>query len=67
MPREQDIATRQTTIADEQTQFAKSLSALQDTDETTAITQFETLQTAYQAALQVAKTTQNLSLLDFLG
>ena len=65
--REQDISTRQGIIADEQTQFSKSLSALQDTDETTAITQFETLQTAYQAALQVAKTTQNLSLLDFLG
>ncbi len=64
--REQDIATRKTTLTSEQTQLTKSLSLLQDTDETSVITQFETLQTAYQAALQVAKTTQNLSLINFL-
>lgn len=62
-----DISTRQGDITTEQTQMQASLSKLQDTDETTAITQYETLSTAYQAALQVAQTTQNLSLLDFLN
>jgi flagellar hook-associated protein 3 FlgL len=62
-----DISTRQDSITTEQTQMQVSLSALQDTDETSVISQYETLQTAYQAALQVAQTTQNLSLLDFLS
>jgi flagellin-like hook-associated protein FlgL len=62
----QDISTRQTSITTEQTQMQVSLIALQGTDEATTISQYESLQTAYQAALQVAQTTQNLSLLDFL-
>jgi flagellar hook-associated protein 3 FlgL len=62
-----DISTRQESITTEQTQMQVSLAALQGTDETSAISQYETLQTAYQAALQVAQTTQNLSLLDFLS
>jgi flagellin-like hook-associated protein FlgL len=64
--REQDVASRQTDATSQNTQLATALSLLNDTDFTTAATRLQQLQTAYQASLQVAQTTQNLSLLDFL-
>ena len=64
--REQDVAARSTAATDQQTQLAQSLSLLNDTDFATAATQLQQLQTSYQASLQVAQTTNNLSLLDFL-
>ncbi|HVX86038.1 MAG TPA: flagellar hook-associated protein FlgL [Phycisphaerae bacterium] len=64
--REQDISARQTTATNENTALQSALSLLSDTDMTTTITKFQQLQTSYQAALQTAETTRNLSLLDFL-
>jgi flagellin-like hook-associated protein FlgL len=65
--REQDIQTREAQVTNESTQLKKSLTLLADTDMTEAITKYQMLQTAYQAALQVAAKNQNLSLLDFLN
>jgi flagellar hook-associated protein 3 FlgL len=64
--REQDVASRQTSATDEQTQLQQALSVLNDTDFAQAATRLQQLQTAFQASLQVAQTTGNLSLLDFL-
>jgi flagellar hook-associated protein 3 len=64
--REQDIQSRLTQSSNEQVALQSSLSQLADTDMTTAITQFQALQTAYEASLKVAASTQNMSLLDFL-
>ncbi|MEI8197433.1 MAG: flagellin, partial [Phycisphaerae bacterium] len=64
--REQDISSRQDQNTNDQTALKQSLSLLNDTDMTTAITQFQALQTAYNASLKAASSTQNLSLLDFL-
>ncbi|HVS72428.1 MAG TPA: flagellar hook-associated protein FlgL [Phycisphaerae bacterium] len=64
--REQDISSRQTAATSENTALQSALTTLSGTDMTTAITQFQQLQTSYQAALQTAETTRNLSLLDFL-
>lgn len=63
----QDLDSRQTRIADQNTATQTALSNLQDVDYTEAITRFQTLQTALQAALQSAGKTLNLSLMDFLG
>jgi len=65
--REQDIQARQGQVTTEQTQLKASLSLLADTDMTSAITQYQMLTTAYQAALQVSAKNQSLSLLDFLS
>jgi flagellar hook-associated protein 3 len=65
--REQDVQARQTQVSSEQLQLKQSLSLLSDTDMTSAITQYQMLNTAYQAALQVSAKSQNLSLLDFLN
>jgi flagellar hook-associated protein 3 FlgL len=64
--REQDVAARISDATDQKTQLKQALSLLNDTDFTEAATRFQQLQTAYQASLQVASTTQNTSLLDFL-
>ena len=64
--RVKDLAGRKTDITNEQVQLKTSLSTLQDTDMTSAITQFQAIQTAYSAALKVAQSTNNMSLLDFL-
>jgi len=64
--REQDVAARKTAATDQQTQLKESLSLLNDTDFTSAATKLQQLQTSYQASLQVAQMTNNLSLLDFL-
>jgi flagellar hook-associated protein 3 FlgL len=65
--REQSIESRKTAAADENTALKSALSLLQDTDMTAAITQFQQLQTSYEAALQTSQKTRNLSLLDFLS
>lgn len=65
--REQSIDARKTSAADENTALQAALSLLQDTDMTSAITNFQQLQTSYQAALQTSQKTRNLSLLDFLS
>jgi flagellin-like hook-associated protein FlgL len=64
--REKDVSSRKDDVTGEQTQLKQALSLLNDTDFTEAATRLQQLQTAYQASLQVAQTTQNLSLLDFL-
>jgi len=50
----------------DQTQFKASLSLLADVDVTTAITRFQSLETAYQASLKVAGMDNHYSLMDFL-
>jgi flagellin-like hook-associated protein FlgL len=64
--REKDAASRVDDVSDEQTRLKAALSLLADTDFAEAATRFQLLQTAYQASLQVAQTTRNTSLLDFL-
>jgi flagellin-like hook-associated protein FlgL len=64
--REKDIASRKTDANNELLQMQSSLSTLQDTDMTTAISLFQQLQTSYQGALKMAGATQNLSLINFL-
>lgn len=64
--RQQDVASRQDQNTNDQLALKQSLSLLNDTDMTAAITQFQALQTAYSASLKAAAATQNLSLLDFL-
>ncbi|MDP9172280.1 MAG: flagellar hook-associated protein FlgL [Planctomycetota bacterium] len=63
---EQELQNRQTQMDQENTATKALVSKLQDTDFTTAITQFQTLQTALQANYQTAAKQLNLSLLDFL-
>jgi flagellar hook-associated protein 3 FlgL len=62
----QNIAAFKSQNSNTQTQLQQSLSNLADTDMTSAITQYQTLQTSYQAALKVAATANSLSLLNFL-
>jgi flagellar hook-associated protein 3 FlgL len=61
-----DVSSRKDDVTEEQTQLKSALSLLADTDFTETATKFQQIQTAYQASLQVAQTTRNLSLLDFL-
>jgi flagellar hook-associated protein 3 FlgL len=65
--REQDVQARQTIATNEGETLTTTMSNLADTDTTTAITQLQSLETSYQATLQVASTQQNLSLFDFLS
>ncbi len=64
--REQDVQNRINDTQTDQLNLQSSLSLLQDTDMTTAITQFQQVQNAYQAALQVGSKQQSLSLMDFI-
>ncbi|HVT80492.1 MAG TPA: flagellin, partial [Phycisphaerae bacterium] len=64
--REKDVASRKDDATAQATQLKQALSLLNDTDFTEAATRFQQINTAYQASLQVAQQTQNLSLLDFL-
>ena len=63
----QELSSRQTRLDDENLATKSLLSTLQDTDFTTAVTQFQTLQTELQANYQIAAKSLHLSLLDFLG
>ena len=64
--RAQDVSNRQTENTADQTNLQQALSLLSGTDMASAISQFSTLQLAYQATLQVAQTTTGQTLLDFL-
>ena len=64
--REQDVGNRINATQSDNLSLQSSLSLLQDTDMTTAITQFQQVQNAYQAALQVGSKQQSLSLMDFV-
>ncbi len=65
--REQEVANFQTQNSDYQTQLQKNLSDLSSTDMTTAATQLQSLQTSYQASLQIAAlTSQNMNLMNFV-
>jgi flagellar hook-associated protein 3 FlgL len=63
----QELQAQTTQITAENTATQTMLSNLQDVDYTTAITQFQTLQTSLQAALETAAQTQDMSLAEFLS
>jgi flagellar hook-associated protein 2 len=65
--RVQELQSRQNRLDDENLATQSLLSQLQDTDFTSAISQFDTLQTALQASLQSSSKILSLSLLDFLS
>ncbi len=62
-----EISGRQSSMLDENVATQSLLSQLQDTDLTSAISQFQQLQTALQASLATASKVLHLSLLDFLN
>ncbi len=62
----QELQSQATQITAENTATQTMLSNLQDVDYTTAITQFQTLQTSLQAALETAAQNNNLSLANYL-
>lgn len=62
----QQVQSRQSRLGDEKLATQSLLSQLSDTDFTTAVTQFQSLQNALQATLQTGAMNMNLSLLDFL-
>jgi flagellar hook-associated protein 3 FlgL len=63
----QELDARDSRLQDENLASTKLLSDLQDTDFTSTISRFQTLQTALQASLQTTAKIMNLSLMDFLG
>jgi flagellar hook-associated protein 3 FlgL len=65
--RVQEIENRQSRLEDQNIATKSLLSSLEDVDFTDAVTRFQTLQTALQAAMQTSAKVMNLSLLDFLG
>ena len=65
--RVQSFEARSSQLADQNVATKSLLSTLEDTDFTSAIVQFQTLQTSLQATMQATAKTMNLSLMDFLG
>lgn len=65
--RVQDIESRQETLEDQNLATQSLLSNVQDVDFTEAVSRFQTLQTAMEAALQASASTLKLSLMDFLS
>jgi flagellar hook-associated protein 3 FlgL len=63
----QELTSRQNRLDDENIATKSLLSQLTDTDFTSAITQFQQLQTQLQASLESAGKIMNMSLLDFLS
>ncbi len=63
----QELQSRTNRIEDQNVSTTALLSELEDTNYTEAITKFQTLSTALQAAMQTGAAQLNLSLLDFLG
>lgn len=63
----QEMQARQDQITTENAATQSLMSQLSDTDFTTAITRFQTLQTSLQATLEASAKTLNESLLNFLG
>jgi flagellin-like hook-associated protein FlgL len=64
--RVQEFEARQERLDDQNLATRTLLSELQDTDFTSAIAKFETLQTSLQAAMQAGAKSMNLSLMDFI-
>jgi flagellar hook-associated protein 3 FlgL len=64
--KEQEVTSRQSQLADENLATKSLLSNLQDTDFTTAVTRFQTLQTALQANYEMTARLAHMSLLDFV-
>jgi flagellar hook-associated protein 3 FlgL len=64
--RVQELNDRSSDITTENVATQSLLSQFQDVDYTTAVTQYQTLQTSLQASLQVTSKTLSLSLLDYL-
>jgi len=62
----QELQGQATQITAENTATQTMLSQLQDVDYTTAITQYQTLQTSLQAALETAAQSPAMSLTDYL-
>ncbi len=63
----QEFEDREGRIADQNIATQGLLSELEDTDFTSAIVKFQTLQTSLQASMQATGRSLNLSLMDFLG
>jgi len=63
----QELQGQATQITAENTATQTMLSQLQDVDYTTAITQYQTLQTSLQAALETAAQSPTMSLADYLS
>jgi flagellar hook-associated protein 3 FlgL len=61
------MTNRQTQLSNQNTSLQSMLSNVQDVDYTTAITQFQELQTSLQAALAAASQTINESLLNYIN
>src|SRR5205823_4593302 len=64
--RVQELESRQQRLDDQNLATQSLLSSVEDTDFTSTIARFQTLQTALQASLQTGSKVLNLSLLDFL-
>jgi flagellar hook-associated protein 3 FlgL len=64
--RVQELNSRSTTLASENTSTQSLLGTYQDVDYATAVTQYQTLQTSLQATLEVTASTMSLSLMDYL-
>jgi flagellar hook-associated protein 3 FlgL len=62
----QDLENRSSALQSQNIATQTVLSNVQDTNMTTAISEFQTLQTALQAALETTVTSQSLSLLNYL-
>ncbi len=60
------MTSQQTDLQQQNTATQSLLSQLQNVDMTTAVTQFQTLQTAMQASYETAADTLQVSLLNFL-
>jgi flagellar hook-associated protein 3 FlgL len=65
--RVQELESRENRITDENLATQTLLAGLQETDYTSAITRYTTLQTTLEAAMKTTNQVSNLSLLDFLG
>jgi flagellin-like hook-associated protein FlgL len=65
--RVQELQSRTTTLATENTSTQTLLSQYQDVDYPTATTQYQELQTSLQASLLVTSRTMSLSLMDYLS
>lgn len=63
----QELEGREERITDENVATQSLLASLRETDYTTAITQFSTLQTSLEASMRTTSQVTNMSLLDFLG
>jgi flagellar hook-associated protein 3 len=63
----QELESRKNRLDDENLATQSLLSQVQDTDFTSTIAKFQSLQTSLQAAMQAGSKTMNLSLMDFLS